>query len=188
VGTGSACLDATIPYGLQQSSLAMVNMPEHCNSLNSGLTRRASLRSTAASFLSHFCGVELGRCTASLHSHRRCTASSTPLNWPPTAQREVLQRSPTHGVNTSGPKNTTRATCAHNKPNPGMRTKNRGMPHQGHCWSIDAPFHKTECRPILRFTPSSQSMSQEICRLSAYIARTPPAPRPALHRGHHRIS
>jgi hypothetical protein len=38
-----------------------------------------------------------------------------------------------------------------------MRTKIRGMPHQGHCWSIHAPFHKIECRSILRFTPSSQN-------------------------------
>jgi hypothetical protein len=48
-----------------------------------------------------------------------------------------------------------------------MRTKTRGMPHQGYCWPINAPFYKTECRSILRFTPSSQSMSQEMRRLSA---------------------
>ena len=97
-------------------------------------------------------------------------------------------------MNTPGPKNTTRATCAHNKPNPGetraeMRTKIRGMPHQGHWWSIHAPFHKIKCRSILRFTPSSQSMSQEMRRLSAYtrgrspLYHTTPDPRPKARGG-----
>jgi hypothetical protein len=45
------------------------------------------------------------------------------------------------------------------------------VPHRGHCWPINAPFHKIECRSILRFMPSSQSMSQEMRR----------------YRGHHRI-